>query len=137
MENIKEELRQMIKDKILSTIMEGKKSEKPIHAPRGASTQRPKSWNKGSKDGTRQTQERQKAAKEIARQMSESREDVLKSLNRSTDGKILTDFIEKRAKELAAKPKSSPRGPSVDIKDLKVSDLLSRYKSLIMKNKKA
>ena len=79
MENIKEELRQLIKDKILSTIMEGKKSEKPVHPPRGASKQRPKSWNKGSKDGTRQTQERQEAGKEIARQMAESREDVLKS----------------------------------------------------------
>ena len=37
MENIKEELRQLIKDKILSTIMEGKKREKPVHLPRGAS----------------------------------------------------------------------------------------------------
>ena len=140
MENIKEELRQMIKEKILSTIMEGKKCDKcdkPVHPPSGASHQRPKSWNKGSKDGTRQTQERQKAAKEIARQMSESREDVLKSLNRSTDGMILTDLIQREAQKLAAKPKSTPRGPSVDIKDLKVSDLLSRYKSLMMKKEKA
>lgn len=140
MENIKEELRQLIKDKILSSIMEGKNSkkrEKPVHAPRGASAQRPKSWTGRVKSGSEKKKERREAGKEIARQMSESREDVLKSLNRSTDGQILTDFIEKQAKELAAKPKSTPRGPSVDIKDLKVSDLLSRYKSLIMKKEKA
>lgn len=128
MENIKEELRQMIKDKILSTIMEGKKSEKPIHAPRGASSQRPKSWNKGVKSGSEGKKERQEGKKQAAEMYEASG---------PSDGQILTDIIEKRAKELAAKPKSSPRGPSVDIKDLKVSDLLSRYKSLIMKNKKA
>lgn len=66
MENIKEELRQMIKEKILSTIMEGKKPKKPVHPPSGASHQRPKSWNKGSKDGTRQTQERREGREQAA-----------------------------------------------------------------------
>ena len=85
MENIKEELRQLIKDKILSTIMEGKNSkkrEKPVHAPRGASAQRPKSWTGRVKSGSEKKKERREAGKEIARQMSESREDVLKSLAR-------------------------------------------------------
>lgn len=128
MENIKEELRQLIKEKILSTIMEAKKSEKPIHAPRGAGAQRPKSWNKGVKSGSEGKKQRQEGKKQAA-EMYEAAG--------PSDGQILTGLIEKQAKELAAKPKSSPRGPSVDIKDLKVSDLLSRYKSLIMKNKKA
>jgi len=131
MENIKEELRQLIKDKILSTIMEGKKCEKcdkPVHAPRGASAQRPKSWNKGVKSGSEGKKERREGKKEAAGMYEASG---------PSDGQILTDMIEKRAKELAANPKSTPRGPSVDMKDLKVSDLLSRYKSLIMKNKKA
>ena len=128
MKNIKEELRQLIKDKILSTIMEAKKSEKPVHAPRGASKQRPKSWNKGVKSGSEMKKQREEGKKEAAGMYEASG---------PSDGQILTDVIEKRAKELAAKPKSTPRGPSVDIKDLKVSDLLSRYKSLMMNNKKA
>jgi hypothetical protein len=108
--------------------MEGKKSEKPVHAPRGASKQRPKSWNKGVKSGSEMKKERQEGKKQAAEMYEASG---------PSDGQILTGLIEKRAKELAAKPKSSPRGPSVDIKDLKVSDLLSRYKSLIMKKEKA
>ena len=114
--------------------MEGKNSkkrekrEKPVHAPRGASAQRPKSWNKGVKSGSEMKKVREEGKKQAAGMYEASG---------PSDGQILTDFIEKRAKELAAKPKSTPRGPSVDIKDLKVSDLLSRYKSLIMKNKKA
>ena len=125
MENIKEELRQMIKDKILSTIMEGKKS---VHPPRGPKKPKSKTWSGHVKTGSEEKKERREG-KEQAAGMYEA--------SGPSDGQILTDFIEKRAKELAAKPKSSPRGPSVDIKDLKVSDLLSRYKSLIMKNKKA
>jgi len=66
MENIKEELRQLTKNKILSAIMEAKKCEKCNHPPSGASHQRPKSWNKGSKDGTRQTQDRREGKKQAA-----------------------------------------------------------------------
>ena len=90
--------------------MEGKKCDKPVHAPRGASAQR-------------------REGKKEAAGMYEA--------SGPSDGQILTGLIEKEAKKLADKPKSTPRGPSVDIKDLKVSDLLSRYKSLMMKNKKA
>lgn len=66
MENIKEELRQLTKNKILSAIMEAKKCKKCNHPPSGASHQRPKSWNKGSKDGTRQTQDRREGKKQAA-----------------------------------------------------------------------
>ena len=66
MENIKEQLKQMIKQKIVSTIMEGKKSEKPVHLPRGASKQRPKSWNKGVKSGSEEKKEREEGKKEAA-----------------------------------------------------------------------
>ena len=129
MENIKEELRQMIKEKILSTIMEAKKSEKPVHAPRGASKQRPKSWNKGVKSGSEMKKEREEGKKQAA--------GMYEAYGHS-DWQILTDFIEKRAKELASKPKSTSRGPSVDIKDLTAEkDLLPRLKSLMMKYKKA
>ena len=56
MENIKEELRQLIKEKILSTIMEAKK-----HLPHGPSVQRPKKWNKGVKSGSEGRREREQA----------------------------------------------------------------------------
>ena len=124
MENIKEELRQLIKDKILSTIMEGKKSEKPIHAPRGASTQRPKSWNKGVKSGSERKKERQEAGKEIARQMSESREDVLKSLARPS----LASIAEKKKEE--NKPKQRTTGRSIPYNELTVSDLFRRFQEI-------
>ena len=61
MENIKEELRQLIKDKILSTIMEDKK-----HPARGPSAQRPKSWNKNEKSGSRRRIEREEAKRQAA-----------------------------------------------------------------------
>ena len=124
MENIKEELRQMIKDKILSTIMEGKKS---VHPPRGPKKPKSKTWSGHVKTGSEEKKERREG-KEQAAGMYEA--------SGPSDGQILTDFIEKRAKELAANPKPTSRGPSVDIKDLKVSDLLSRYKTLMMNNKK-
>ena len=66
MQNIKEELRQLIKDKILSTIMEGKKREKPVHLPRGASAQRPKSWNKGVKSGSEGKKQRRQGREQAA-----------------------------------------------------------------------
>ena len=61
MENIKEELRQMIKEKILSTIMEAKK-----HLPRGPGAQRPKKWNKGVKSGSERNRERAQAKDDAA-----------------------------------------------------------------------
>jgi len=125
MENIKEELRQMIKDKILSTIMEGKKS---VHPPRGPKKPKSKTWSGKVKSGSEEKKERREGKKQAAGMYEASG---------PSDGQILTGLIEKEAKKLADKPKSTPRGPSVDIKDLKVSDLLSRYKSLMMKNKKA
>jgi len=73
MENIKEELRQLIKEKILSTIMEGKKSEKPVHPPSGASHQRPKSWSGKVKSGSEGKKQRREGKKQ-AQEMSESRE---------------------------------------------------------------
>jgi len=124
MENIKEELRQLIKDKILSTIMEGKKSEKPIHAPRGASKQRPKSWNKGVKSGSERKKERQEAGKEIARQMSESREAVLKSLAKPS----LASIAEKKKEE--TKPKQRTTGRSIPYNELTVSDLFRRFQEI-------
>jgi len=128
MENIKEELRQMIKDKILSTIMEGKKSEKPVHAPRGASKQRPKKWNKGVKSGSEGKKERQEGKKEAAEMYEASG---------PSDGQILTDLIQREAQKLAANPKPTSRGPSVHIKDLTAEkDLLPRFKSLMSKYKK-
>lgn len=123
MENIKEELRQMIKDKILSTIMEGKKSEKPVHAPRGPSKQRPKSWSGKVKSGSERTKERQEAGKEIARQMSESREDVLKSLATPS----LADIAENQKK---TKLKRQTTERSIPYNELSVSDLFRRFQEI-------
>ena len=133
MENIKEELRQMIKEKIVSTIMEGKKCDKcdkPVHAPRGASTQRPKSWNKGSKDGTRRTQERREGPKEIDRQMSESSEYILKSLANPSTGSVLSGLMGKQppVDPTVAKTKKEP---SIPYDKLSVSDLFRRYQEII------
>ena len=127
MENIKEELRQLIKDKILSTIMEGKNSkkrEKSVHAPRGASAQRPKSWTGKVKSGSERKKERREAGKEIARQMSESREDVLKSLARPS----LASIAEKKKQE--TKPKQRTTGRSIPYNELTVSDLFRRFQEI-------
>ena len=69
MENIKEELRQLTKNKILSAIMEAKKCDKcdkAVHAPRGAYQQKIKSFGKGGKVGTSQTQDRREGKKQAA-----------------------------------------------------------------------
>jgi hypothetical protein len=82
MENIKEELRQLIKDKILSTIMESKKfnkfkkskkANKPNKSPhlaRGPSRQRTKLFGKGGDAITINTQ-RRREGKEQAAQIDE------------------------------------------------------------------
>jgi len=127
MENIKEELRQLIKDKILSTIMEGKnskKSKKPVHPPSGASHQRPKNWSGKVKSGSERTKERQEAGKEIARQMSESREAVLKSLAKPS----LASIAEKKKEE--TKPKQRTTGRSIPYNELSVSDLFRRFQEI-------
>lgn len=131
MENIKEELRQMIKDKILSTIMEGKNSkkhEKPVHAPRGPKKPKSKTWSGHVKTGSEEKKERREGKKQAAGMYEASG---------PSDGQILTGLIEKEAKKLAANPKPTSRGPSVDIKDLSAEkDLLPRFKSLMSKYKK-
>ena len=100
--------------------MEGKK---PVHAPRGPAAQRPKKWNKGVKSGSERKKERQEAGKEIARQMSESREAVLKSIARSS----LADIAENQKK---TKPKQRTTGRSIPYNKLTVSDLFRRYQEI-------
>lgn len=131
MENIKEELRQMIKQKIVSTIMEGKKCDKcdkPVHAPSGASHQRPKSWNKGSKDGTRQTQDRREGKRQ-AQEMSESREGMLKSLANLSTGSVLLGLMAKQALANTTIAKSK-KEPSIPYDKLSASDLFRRYQEI-------
>ena len=74
MENIKEELRQMIKEKILSTIMEGKNSkkrEKPVHPPRGPYQHKIKTYGKGG-DATTINTQRRREGREQAAQLDEN-----------------------------------------------------------------
>jgi hypothetical protein len=69
MENIKEELRQLIKEKILSTIMEGKKSKKskkPIHLPRGPDKPLSKAWSGDVKTGSENTKQRREGREQAA-----------------------------------------------------------------------
>ena len=116
MENIKEELRQLIKEKILSTIMEGKK---PVHAPRGPKKPKSKTWSGHVKTGSETTQERREGKKQ-AQEMSESREAVLKSIARSS----LADIAENQKK---IKPKTEK---SIPYNKLTVSDLFRRYQEI-------
>jgi len=134
MENIKEELRQLIKDKILSTIMEGKNSkkrekrEKPVHPPRGPYQHKIKTYGKGGDDTTINTQRRREGREQAAE---------LDEASGPSDGMILTHLIQIEAQKLAANPKPTSRGPSVHIKDLTAEkDLLPRFKSLMSKYKK-
>ena len=74
MENIKEELRQLIKDKILSTIMEGKNSkkrEKRVHPPRGPYQHKIKTYGKGG-DATTINTQRRREGREQAAQLDEN-----------------------------------------------------------------
>ena len=74
MENIKEELRQLIKDKLLSTIMEGKNSkkrEKRVHPPRGPYQHKIKTYGKGG-DATTINTQRRREGREQAAQLDEN-----------------------------------------------------------------
>jgi len=62
-----DEIKQTIKENIISSFME---NAKPEFAPRGASKQRPKSWDKGTKSGSEKRKMREQGKRE-AREMNE------------------------------------------------------------------